>query len=122
VSFGLEKQGREDGAKQRPAQTPADRLQDVIQGVMSTENGREFVKLILDEFSINQTPLPGVHAKVQRTLPPVEAVIYNTAQQDVVRWLIGLLRTHAPTQSREMLIESYVRGFQEKAKQQEKPQ
>jgi hypothetical protein len=107
--FELDPAKREE--KPRPGLTPAERVASVVQSVMATEAGREFVKLIIDEFSINGSPLPHDQAKVQKLLPQVEAMIYNAAQQDVTRWIINLVAKHAGAQARQMLMESYMRGI-----------
>lgn len=105
-----EQDDRGDGAKPRPQLTPEQRRGSLIQSVLATEDGREFVKMIIDEYSVNRSPVPNEHSKMQRSLPPVEATIYNLAQQDVARWLIGLCAKHSPARFREMAIEAYIRG------------
>jgi hypothetical protein len=97
--------------KSRPGLTPEERVASVVQSVMATEAGREFVKLIIDEYSINRSPLPHGESKVQKLLPPVEATLYNSAQQDVARWIVNLVAKHAGAQTRQMLMESYMRGI-----------
>lgn len=90
--------------------TREQRWKSVVETVMGAEEGRQFVLGILREFSPNRSPVPGTKGlKVQTSLPAVEALIYNTGQQDVIRWLMGECTKYAPAHFREASVESYIR-------------
>lgn len=108
MTYALDKPEQKDEAKPRPKQSPAEREGDIIQAVLATESGREFVWMIMKRYSLNKTPLrPAEHLDLH------DAMVYHAAQQDVVRWLMNLCGTHAPAGFRAMSVESYIRREQE---------